>query len=108
MIVISATAGIEVNTRRLFKAAQDAGLPIAIVINKIDSENINFEALMEQLTETFGSACKAMNLPGDGCKAVVDCFSISQSRCHTVVHLQRKRPKADVDYGTDLGWSERE
>ena len=74
VIVISAMAGIEVNTRRLFKAARDAGLPVAIVINKIDGDNIQLDRLMSDITETFGTACKAMNLPAGGGESVIDCF----------------------------------
>ena len=75
VVVISATAGIEVNTRRLFKAAQDAGIPIAIVVNKIDGENIDLERLMGEIAEAFGNACKPMNLPSGGGKTVIDCFT---------------------------------
>jgi elongation factor G len=75
VVVISATAGIEVNTRRLFKIAQETSMPIAIVVNRIDGENIDLEALMGEIGETFGSACKAMNLPTGGYKAVIDCFA---------------------------------
>ncbi len=75
VIVVSATAGIEVNTRRLVKAAQEAHLPMAIVVNKIDGENVHLEDLMKQITETFGQACKAMNLPAGGGKSVIDCFT---------------------------------
>ena len=74
VVVISATAGIEVNTRRLFKAATDSKLPIAIVINKIDGENIDLPALMVSIGESFGKMCKVINLPTDGGKDVVDCF----------------------------------
>ncbi|MFP4106570.1 MAG: elongation factor G [Phycisphaerae bacterium] len=74
VLVISATAGIEVNTRRLFKIAKAANLPIAIVVNKIDGENVDLPALMEQITETFGQACKPMNLPTGGLSGVIDCF----------------------------------
>ena len=75
VVVISATAGIEVNTRRLFKAAQDAHMPLAVVINKIDRENVDLERLMGEIAETFGTVCKPMNLPAGGRKAVIDCFS---------------------------------
>ncbi len=75
VVVISATAGIEVNTRRLFKAAQEAHLPIAIVVNKIDGENVDLPMLISAIGETFGSACKAMNLPADSGKSVIDCFA---------------------------------
>jgi len=77
VVVISAPAGIEVNTRRLFKAAQDAHLPIAIVINKIDHENVELERLLGQIAETFGPTCKPMNLPTGGNKGVIDCFGNS-------------------------------
>ena len=75
VIVISATAGIEVNTRRLFKASRDAGLPVAIVVNKIDSDNVQLDRLMGEITETFGQACKPVNLPTGGATGVIDCFA---------------------------------
>ena len=75
LVVISATAGIEVNTRRLLKAAQAAGMPVAIVINKIDGENVDLERLLGDIAESFGQACRPMNLPADGGKAVIDCFA---------------------------------
>ena len=75
VVVISATAGIEVNTRRLFKAAQNTGMPVAIVVNKIDGDNVDFEQILGSITETFGSACKPMNLPSAGGSGVVDCFT---------------------------------
>ncbi|HUS93140.1 MAG TPA: elongation factor G [Phycisphaerae bacterium] len=75
VVVISASSGIEVNTRRLFHAARQAGMPLAIVINRIDSENIDLERLLGDIGESFGAACKPMNLPTDGGKAVIDCFA---------------------------------
>jgi elongation factor G len=74
-IVISATAGIEVNTRRMFKAAQTQGLALAVVINKIDGENADVAGLLGQVEETFGHACRPLNLPTDGGKGVIDCFA---------------------------------
>jgi elongation factor G len=74
MVVISATAGIEVNTRRLFHVARDLGLPIAIVVNKLDGENVDLPRLLDEITETFGSACKPMTLPTGGGTDVIDCF----------------------------------
>ncbi|MCD4699411.1 MAG: elongation factor G [Phycisphaerae bacterium] len=74
VIVISAHAGIEVSTRKLFNAAGQAGLARAIVINKIDAENIDLPTLLAAIGETFGSAVKCMNLPTDGGKKVIDCF----------------------------------
>ena len=75
IVVISATAGIEVNTRRLFNVARQAKLALAIVVNKIDAENIRLDDLMGEIVETFGQACKPMNLPTGGGKSMVDCFT---------------------------------
>ena len=74
VVVVSATSGVEVNTRRLFKAASDAGLAMAIVINKIDGDNIDLERLVAGIQEIFGPSCRPINLPADGGKSVVDCF----------------------------------
>lgn len=75
VVVVSAAAGIEINTRKLLKAAQDARLPIAVVVNKIDSENVDLAQLVKDIAESFGAACKVMNLPTGGGKGVIDCFA---------------------------------
>lgn len=63
VITLSAGAGIEVNTRRCFAKAGEAGIGRILVVNKCDLENIQFDALMERIRETFGSACIPVNLP---------------------------------------------
>ncbi|MGD0655943.1 MAG: elongation factor G [Thermoguttaceae bacterium] len=62
-IVIHAQSGIEVNTRRVFAEAKKAGLGRMIVINKMDSDNINFSGLIESIQELFGKACVLFNVP---------------------------------------------
>jgi elongation factor G len=74
VVVIAAGHGIAVNTRRLLMAAKDAGMPVAIVVNRIDAENAELERLLADIAEAFGTACKPMNLPTGGGKDVVDCF----------------------------------
>ncbi len=63
VVTISATAGIEVNARKSFRYAQEAGLARMIVINKCDAENIRFEELINNLREMFGPACALMTIP---------------------------------------------
>ncbi|MBT3198329.1 MAG: elongation factor G [Phycisphaerales bacterium] len=75
VIVISAHAGIEVNTRRMFKLAQANNMPVAIIINKIDDENADLESILTHINETFGSACKPMNLPTGENTAIIGCFA---------------------------------
>ena len=63
VIVIDAHTGIAVNTRRVFHEAEKAGLGRVIVINKLDTENIDFPDLMESIRTQFGSACIPWNIP---------------------------------------------
>lgn len=75
VITISATSGIEVNTRRMFRAAKAAGLPIAIVVTKIHGDHVDLEAIVKNIEETFGHTCHPLNLPVKGGSAVIDCFA---------------------------------
>ena len=63
VVVISAGAGIDGNTRRAFNAAGDAGLGRMILINKCDMDNVQFEELVGEIQETFGHSCVPLTLP---------------------------------------------
>jgi len=73
VIVISAAAGIETNTRKLFELATAANLPKLIVVNKIDAENIDLPHLIKSIRETFGPQCRCANLPTADRASVIDC-----------------------------------
>lgn len=74
VVVVSASAGIQVNTRKMLDRAKEYGLGIWIVINHIDAPNVELPALVSQIQEVFGSQCVPLNLPTNGGKGVVDCF----------------------------------
>lgn len=73
VLVISAPAGIETNTRKLFKLATNADMPRLIVVNKIDAENIDLHELLKNIRETFGPQCRCANLPAADKASVIDC-----------------------------------
>ena len=74
VIVISASAGIETNTRKMFQLATKADMPRVIVINKIDADNIDLPGLLKNIRETFGPQCRCANLPSADKKSVIDCI----------------------------------
>jgi elongation factor G len=74
VIVISAPAGIETNTRKMFQLAAEANMPRLIVINKMDAENVAFPELIKGIQETFGSQCRCANLPVADNASVIDCI----------------------------------
>jgi len=74
VIVISAPAGIETNTRKMFELAAQANMPRVIVINKLDAENVAFGDLIKAVQESFGSQCRCANLPAADKASVIDCI----------------------------------
>ncbi len=79
LIAIDAHAGIKVNTRRVWEEAGDAGLGRIICITKLDTDNINFEPLIDMIKEVFGSQCALFNVPighGHDFKGVVSTLDV--------------------------------
>jgi elongation factor G len=74
VIVINAQNGIELNTTRMMRSAGKRNLCRMILINKIDGENIDLEALLKRIQDIYGKECLPINLPAHGRKDVVDCF----------------------------------
>lgn len=75
VVVISGTNGIEVNTRRMFHEAGRRGLSRAIVINKLDADNVDFAGVVDSIRQTFGKNCVLFNMPnavGAGFNSVID------------------------------------
>jgi len=73
-IVVNAAAGIEMSTRRLMRRARQRRLCRAIIINRIDSEEADLEALVRAIREEFGAECLPVNLPAENFTTVRDCF----------------------------------
>ena len=73
-VVVDARQGVQMVTRRMMEAAAQRGLARMVVVNKIDAEELDPEALLGSLVDTFGAECLPINLPADGGRSVVDCF----------------------------------
>ena len=79
VIAIDAHAGIKVNTRRAWAEAERAGCGKMIVLTKLDNENIDFPALIDNIKEVFGNACTPLNVPlglGEELRGVASTLSI--------------------------------
>lgn len=72
LVVINAQAGIELSTERMMRRAGERGLCRMIVINKIDADNVDLPALIADIRQRFGSACKLMDLPANDRHEVVE------------------------------------
>jgi elongation factor G len=100
-VVVSATNGIELVTRRMMAWAKARNLCRMIVVNKIDHEHINLPALLEQLQEAFGSEVLPINLPAGNGSRVIDCFDHDEGTADFLsvadVHRQVMEQVVEVD-----------
>lgn len=74
ILTVSATAGIQVNTRKLWSLSKDRGLARLIAVTKMDGENIEFNRILESIKGELGTECLPLNLPvgsGHDLKGVV-------------------------------------
>ena len=74
VVVINAQAGVEPLARKMMEVGAEYRTCRMILVNKIDAENVDLPAVLEQLREAFGTECLPINLPAGGGKSVVDCF----------------------------------
>lgn len=63
IVVIDASAGVEVGTEEVWRLADARGLPRMIFINKMDRENANYDATLDALKARFGPKIAPVYLP---------------------------------------------
>ncbi len=63
VIVVDATTGVQVGTDNAFGYAEQYNTPRAFLINKLDRENTNFDEVVAQLQNTYGSHCVPLVIP---------------------------------------------
>ena len=72
LVVINAQTGIELMTERMMQYAADRKLARMIVVNKIDADNVDLPALLNEIRDTFGKQCLLLDLPAHGSADVVE------------------------------------
>ncbi len=63
VIVVDASAGVEVGTEQVWSYCEDAKLPRFVFINKMDRENADFNRTLESIKSKFGARCVPVQLP---------------------------------------------
>lgn len=63
IVLIDATTGPQVGTDNALKYADKYNVPRAIFLNKLDRDNIDFDAVIKQLQETYGTHCVPLVIP---------------------------------------------
>ncbi len=63
LLVVSAVDGVEVQTEVAWELAAEAGLPRAILVNKLDRERASFDRTLDELVKAFGTQVAPLELP---------------------------------------------
>ncbi len=82
VVNINAYNGIVYNTRRMWDEVSRLNLAKILVVNKLDLENVDWEALIATIREVFGQNCHPVMLPdgtGKNLTTIVDCLLGAES-----------------------------
>ncbi|MGI8514746.1 MAG: elongation factor G, partial [Acidimicrobiia bacterium] len=63
LFVVSGVDGVEVQTEILWRAAEEEGIPRAVIISKLDRERSSFTRVLAQLRDTFGKRIAPVQVP---------------------------------------------
>jgi len=63
LIVLDAVSGVEVQTEKAWKFAEEFGRPVLFVVNRMDRERASFERTMESLHKKFGRGVVSLQIP---------------------------------------------
>ncbi len=75
MILINGQYGVEVGTQNIFRTATGLHKPIIFAINQLDGEKADYDNVLEQMREVFGSRIVPVQYPlasGPGFNAMID------------------------------------
>ncbi len=74
VLVLNAQTGLELMATRLMEVAAQRERTRLIVINKIDTPEVDLPGLLTLLQDRLGKECLPLNLPAGGGSRVSDCF----------------------------------
>ncbi|HVG10866.1 MAG TPA: elongation factor G [Thermoanaerobaculia bacterium] len=63
LLCINSVAGVEVNTERVWKFAEEINLPVMIHLTKMDRERADFQRTLDGLQKTFGRLVLPVQVP---------------------------------------------
>ena len=75
VLVVNGLYGPEVGTMNAFRNTEKLGKPVIFVVNQLDRDNCDFDRVLHQMQEIYGSKCVPVQYPiatGAGFDSVID------------------------------------
>lgn len=63
ILLLKGANGVEVGTQNHFRYTEKLGKPVIFLVNQLDDENTDFDNILEQLTEIYGSKVVPVQYP---------------------------------------------
>jgi elongation factor G len=63
LVLVDAIAGIQAGTEKVIAYAEEFNLPTALVFNKLDRENVDFDRVYDSIREQFGNKYISVQIP---------------------------------------------
>jgi len=75
IVIMKADAGLEVGTEQVWRYAKEAGVSRILLVNKLDKEHTDFDAIIQTSVDRFGTGVAPLQFPlnpGPGFTTIVD------------------------------------
>ena len=81
LIVVNGQYGPEVGTQNIFRYTEKLNKPVIFAVNELDRDNCDFDTVMGQLRDIYGTKCVQVQYPiatGPGFNAVIDLIKMKK------------------------------
>ena len=81
LIVVNGQYGPEVGTMNAFRNTEKIGKPVIFLINQLDREHCDFDTIMSNMREIYGSKCVEVQYPiatGPGFNSLIDVLTMKK------------------------------
>lgn len=96
LFCVSAVDGVQVHTEQLWRAAEEEGIPRAVVVTKIDRERASYTRTMEELRDAFGKALAPILVPIGEEQAVRGVVRVATERAYEYAEGNPKGSQVDL------------
>ena len=75
VLLLKGGSGVEVGTQNHFRYTEKLGKPVIFLVNQLDDENCDYDAILEQLTSVYGPKVVSIQYPlqtGPGFNSLID------------------------------------
>jgi elongation factor G len=100
LVCVDATSGVKVNTRKLWKEAEQLGLPRFIAVTRLDGENTDFQKTLSEIQQHFGDRCIPVLLPdgsAESFSSLTPAISVTEASPEVVRNAHTKLVEAIVE-----------